>query len=304
MIRKTSVEEISTGSHATALRFADAHLKTGVRLRYAESGAAAGHPIILLHGYTDSWFSFSRALPYFDPSDHVFALDQRGHGNSERPASGYTFPDFAADVIAFMDAKGITRATLVGHSMGSFVAQQVALTAPERLERLVLIGSATTLRNGAVLEFQQAVEKLAEPVPAEFAREFQVSTVYQPLPDEFMDRAVAESRRLPARTWRAVLAGLLAGDCKTRLGNIRTSALILWGDRDNFFLRAEQDTLAATLPNAVLKVYPETGHALHWEWPEQFAQDLKDFITRGDAAAAPASEQHHGLLLRRNRRLR
>ena len=157
-------EEISTGSHAPSLRFADVRLTTGVRLRYAEQGNPDGHPLILLHGYTDSWFSFSRALPYFDPSYHVYLLDQRGHGDSERPASGYTFPDFAADVIAFMDAKGITRATLVGHSMGSLVAQGVALAAPERVERLVLIGSATTVRNEAVLEFQQAVEKLVEPV--------------------------------------------------------------------------------------------------------------------------------------------
>src|SRR5215813_5937014 len=136
------IEEFSTGSPSPSLQFADARLSTGVRLRYAESGDPAGHPIILLHGYTDSWFSFSRALPYFDPSHHVYILDQRGHGDSDRPASGYTFSDFAADVIAFMEAKGIKRATLVGHSMGSIVAQGVALLAPERVERLVLIGSA------------------------------------------------------------------------------------------------------------------------------------------------------------------
>jgi non-heme chloroperoxidase len=290
---RAKIEEISISRNAPPLRFADARLKTGVRLRYAESGDPVGHPIILLHGYTDSWFSFSRVLPILDQSYHVYILDQRGHGDSERPRSGYTFPDFAADVIAFMDAKGIMRATLVGHSMGSFVAQGVALAAPERVERLVLIGSATTVRNQTVLEFQEAVENLGEPVPAEFAREFQVSTVHQPLPNEFMDRVVTESRKLPARVWKAVLAGMLAGDYKARLGDIRTPALIVWGDRDTFFLRAEEDALAATLPNAVLKVYPETGHCPNWERPEQFAQDLKEFITRTETSAAPASGHHH-----------
>jgi pimeloyl-ACP methyl ester carboxylesterase len=287
------VEENSTGSPTPSMRFADARLTTGVRLRYAESGDPAGHPIILLHGYTDSWFSFSRTLPHFDPSWRVYILDQRGHGDSERPAGGYTFPDFAADVIAFMDAKGIKRATVVGHSMGSLVAQHVAVAAPERVERLVLIGSATTVRNEGVLEFQKAVEKLAEPVSAEFAREFQASTVHQPLPDEFMDRVVAESQRVPARVWKAVMAGMLAGDCKTELGRIQTPTLIVWGDRDAFFSRAEQDSLAAALPNAVLKVYPETGHCPNWERPEQFAQDLKDFISRAETSAAPASGHHH-----------
>jgi len=177
--------------------------------------------------------------------------------------------------------------------MGSIVAQGVALLAPERVERLVLIGSATTVRNQAVLEFQRAVEKLVDPVPEEFARDFQVSCVHQPVPNEFMDRIVAQSRKAPARVWRAVMAGMLAGDYKTRLDSIRTPTLIVWGDRDAFFLRAEQDSLAATLPNAVLKVYPETGHCPNWERPEQFAQDLKEFINRTETPAAPASAHHH-----------
>src|SRR5215510_6495606 len=118
-----------------------------------------------------------------------------------------------------MDAKGIQRATLVGHSMGSIVAQGVALAAPERVERLVLVGSATTVRAEAVVEFRQAVEKLSDPVPEEFAREFQLSCVHHPVPNEFMDRIVAQSRKAPARVWKAVMEGMLAGDYKARLGD-------------------------------------------------------------------------------------
>jgi pimeloyl-ACP methyl ester carboxylesterase len=290
---QADVEELSTGSHTASLRVADVRLTTGVRLRYAEGGDPEGRPVILLHGYTDSGFTFSRALPHFDPSWRVYIPDQRGHGDSERPAGGYTFPDFVADVIAFMDAKGIRRATLVGHSMGSIVAQGVALAAPERIDRLVLVGSATTVRNEVVEEFRQAVEKLSDPVPEEFAREFQVSCVHHPVPNEFMDRIVAQSRKAPARVWKAVVAGMLAGDYKARLSDIRTPTLIIWGDRDAFFLRAEQDSLAAALPNAVLKVYPETGHCPNWERPEQFAQDLKDFINSAETSAAPSSGHHH-----------
>jgi non-heme chloroperoxidase len=133
--------------HMLPLRLADAHLTTGVRLHYAEQGDIAAHPLILLHGYTDLWVSFSAVLPALAATYHAYALDQRGHGDSDRPASGYTMPDFAADVVAFMAAMGLTRATLVGHSMGSFVAQQVALAAPECVARLVLIASATSARH-------------------------------------------------------------------------------------------------------------------------------------------------------------
>ena len=137
----------STGHNTSTTRFADARLSTGVRLRYAESGDTSAHPVILLHGYSDSWFSFSRVLPSLAAGHHVYALDQRGHGDSERPAGGYSLRDLAADVIAFMDAEGLERAALVGHCMGSFVAQQAALAAPERVTHLVLISSATSPRS-------------------------------------------------------------------------------------------------------------------------------------------------------------
>jgi pimeloyl-ACP methyl ester carboxylesterase len=265
---------------ATALRFADAHLSTGVRLRYAVYGDPAGPPVILLHGYSDSWFSFSRVLPLLPARYHVVALDQRGHGDADRPARGYTIRDLAADVLACMDVLALTRATVVGHSMGSFVAQQVAHAAPERVAGLVLIGSATTPRQiVGIHELQQAVDALTDPVPTAFVREFQTSTVAQPLPADFMERVVADSHKLPARVWRAVMAGMLATDRLTGLGDRPLPTLICWGERDTYCPRAEQAALVAQLPDAVFKVYPETGHALHWERPGQFVRDLADFLT-------------------------
>jgi pimeloyl-ACP methyl ester carboxylesterase len=120
-------------------RFADVRLSTGVRLRYLEQGDPAGRPVILLHGLTDSWFSFSRVLPGISKAHRVYALDLRGHGDSDRPAAGYAPREMAADVIAFMDALGLRRATLVGHSMGSFVVYRETGHAPhwERPEEVV-----------------------------------------------------------------------------------------------------------------------------------------------------------------------
>jgi pimeloyl-ACP methyl ester carboxylesterase len=100
------------------------------RLRWAEQGSPDGEPIIMLHGLTDSWQSFSRVLPELPSRYRVLVPDQRGHGGSERPAVGYAPEDFATDVLAFMDAVGVERAALVGHSMGSFVAQAVARPRP------------------------------------------------------------------------------------------------------------------------------------------------------------------------------
>lgn len=260
------------------IRFGKQLLSTGVELRYAEQGDPAGPVLLCLHGYTDSWFSFQRVLELLPPSYHVFALDQRGHGDSERPETGYGMADFARDAVAFMEAQGIDRATVIGHSMGSFIAQQVALLAAERVERLVLIGSATVASNPGLVELQQAVHTLTDPVDRQFVYEFQASTIYAPVPEAFLKRVVAESMKLPARVWQAAADGLLAVDGTVDLKQIVAPTLVLWGEQDGVFPRSEQEALAAAIPNATLKLYAETGHALHWERPQQFVADLLAFI--------------------------
>ena len=261
------------------LTFGEVQLPGGVRLHYAEQGEPDGEPVILLHGYSDSWFSWSRVLPLFPASWRVYALDQRGHGESDRPLSGYAMRDLGADVLAFMDAKGIRRATVVGHSLGGFVAQQVAIQAPDRIERLVIVASGPDVRmvNG-VAELEAAVLGLADPVPVEFIREFQASTIHVPVPPEFYERVVAESTKLPARVWHALLKGMVDAT-PADLSAARFPTLLLWGDKDAVFPRATQDDLQARIPGARLLVFPETGHAVHWERPEQFAEDLRDFVS-------------------------
>jgi non-heme chloroperoxidase len=102
--------------------------------------------LLILHGVTDSWRSFERVLPHLPQSIHAFALTQWGHGDADRPLTGYGFHDFAADVAAFVDTLQLGRAIIVGHSMGSGVAQRVALDYPDRVLRLVLLGSFADLR--------------------------------------------------------------------------------------------------------------------------------------------------------------
>ena len=264
-----------------ALRFSEVQLKTGVRLRYAEQGNPNGEPVILLHGYGDSWVSYTRILPLMDQKYHVYVPDQRGHGESDRPASGYTFPDFAADVLAFMDAKGLKQATIVGHSMGSFVAQHVATAAPERVSKLVLVGTATSVHNNVVLELQREVGGLSDPVSPKFVREFQTSVVSKPVPDEFMDQVIQASLKLPARSWKDVMAGMLASPTKVDFGRVTAPTLIVWGDKETVFPdRSDQEALRKAIPKATLKVYEETGHCPNWEKPKRFVKDLEAFLAK------------------------
>jgi pimeloyl-ACP methyl ester carboxylesterase len=140
------------------------------------------------------------------------------------------------------------------------------------------MASFTTLRgNPQLAELSDAVSSLTDPVDPGFVREFQMSTLAQPVPRVFFDTVVRESLKLPARVWRAVLRGLLDADFSRDLGRIKAPTLIVWGDQDTLFLRGEQEALAAAIPGSRLSVYPGAGHALHWENPRRFAADLTAF---------------------------
>jgi non-heme chloroperoxidase len=268
------------------VHFATTRLSTGPRLHYAEQGDPTGEAIIFLHGYVDSWFAFNRVLPLLPPEYHAFAFDQRGHGDSERPECCYRVDDFAADVEAFMNAVGVEEGTLVGDSSGGMIAQRVALSYPRCVSRLVLIGSPTTLLNNeAVIEKGQEILVLNDPVPPEFVREFHLSVIHHPVPEEFLSTALSESMRVPAHVWRDYYEGVvLTVDDTARLGEISVPTLILWGERDSILAREEQERRAVAIPNATLRVYPDTGHAVTWERPEWVVRDLKAFMRGGRPA--------------------
>lgn len=263
------------------LRFASTVLGTGPKVHYAEQGHPDGEAIVLVHGWPHSWYSFSPVLAMLPARYHAVAFDQRGFGNSERPACCYGIDDLAADLVVFLDAVGLRRASLVGHSLGSFIARRVAETRPERVARLALISSAVTAANKVLVAAQASLRTLQNPVPPEVARQFQASTAYRPLPEAFLERLVAESRKLPARLWREVLDGVLAFDDAADLDRITAPTLVIWGEHDARFPREEQERLVAAIPDARLLVYPQTGHSPNWERPERVARDLDAFMRAG-----------------------
>jgi non-heme chloroperoxidase len=257
-------------------------LSTGVRLPYVEQGDPAGVPVLMLHGYTDSWRSFELMLPHLPPRVRAIAVTQRGHGDADRPATGYRPEDFVSDVAAFMDALELPAAVLVGHSGGSYTAQRFAIEHPERTLGIALVGAFRALSGKPELhELWQAVAELSDPVDPDFVREFQESTATQPVPAEFMEAVIADSRKVPARVWQATLRGLLDAEAPTETGTITAPTLILWGDRDALCTRRDQEALVAAISGARLVVFQGTGHAVHWEQPERVAAELAAFVGTG-----------------------
>jgi non-heme chloroperoxidase len=256
-------------------------LSTGVTLPYVEQGDPSGVPVLLLHGYTDSWRSFEQTLAQLPESIHAIAPSQRGHGDADRPATGYLAQDFAADAVALIDALELGPAVVAGTSMGSWVAQRAAIDYPEHVRGLVLMGSFGPAReNSAVLALWEAVSTLEDPVATGFVRDFQDSATARPLAEARLDMFVAESLKLPARVWKATCERFLEIDWSDELSGIDAPTLLVWGDQDTYATRGEQEVLAGAISDARLLVYRGAGHAMHWEEPERFAADLSAFAHR------------------------
>ncbi|MDC0667064.1 alpha/beta fold hydrolase [Nannocystis radixulma] len=263
-------------------------LSTGIEMAYHELGDPDGDVVIFLHGYTDTSRSFmptATALLDLDDDFHVFVLDQRGHGGSSMPPAAdcaaapedcFAPADMAADVIAFMDAKGIDHAAIVGHSMGSFVAQELGLSHPQRVDKLVLIGTAAGVAGNVVL--QDYI--LAEPVEGSWKDGFvaqgldfpedvyaldpldadadaqawiEGAWVVDPAADpDFVAAIVPETAATRMGTWIGVARALLQTDNTARLQDLEVPTLILWATQDGFFYDdPHQQALRAALDVAV-----------------------------------------------------
>ena len=237
-------------------------LSTGVSLQYVEQGKANGTPVIFLHGITDSWRSFELVLPELPANMHAFAISQRGHGDSERPERGYTMTDFSNDLAAFISELKLGKAIVVGHSMSGMIVQQFAIDHPEMVKGIVIIDSAPSFRNTPGMpEFVKQVGQLTDPVDPAFADEFQKSTLAKPIDPDYYTTVVKEGLKVPARVWKAAFEGLMHADYAKQLKHINAPVLILWGEKDSFCSRADQDIFVRELKQSRFIIYP--GEPLH-----------------------------------------
>ena len=272
-----------TASAQDGLTTAFVKVETGMTLQYVVQGDPKGSVIVLLHGAGDSWHSWELVLPHLPKTYRTYAVTLRGHGLSDHPAKGYARSDFAADVTSLLKKLDLRDITLVGHSLGSFVAQVVAQNDVEgRIARLVLVGSGPGASRdpNSPSALSTYFASVREPIDYEFARDFQAGTAFTPLPPAFLEMMIAEVQRVPAAMFHELARNVADPDHLAKLARIKAKTLLLWGERDSMFSKADQDGLLRIIPGSRLIAYPETGHALHWEYPERFAKDLSAFMTK------------------------
>lgn len=256
-------------------------LADGVRLAVHEQGA--GTPVVLLHAWGETHRSFDRLVDLLPAELRLLVPDQRGVGESDKPPAGYGLEECAADVIGVMDGMGLAAACVVGTSSGGYVAQQVALSYPSRVLRLVLVGAPRSL--AGLDPFGEALRSFHDPVTlVDIAALNDALRVPISVPRGFLEVQDAAALTIPRHVWMASYRGLVEAAAPSEVGSIRVPTLVISGAEDDLIPPSETAALAASIPGSRRRVYAETGHFVLWQRPERVAQDIVWFLREsGDA---------------------
>ncbi len=257
-------------------------LSNEIGISYFEKGSSTGIPLILLHGLADSWRIFELLISYFPDSVHIYALSQRGHGDSSRPSHGYSTKDFEEDLRLFMEALNIPQAIIVGASSGGFPARNFAINYPERTLGLVLIGSPATLQNSPAAHevWKNTLSKLTDPIDKDIVESFAKSSFFGDIPQERIEKVIQENLKVPARVWRSTTAGIMQEAFPAKLNCIKSPTLIIWGKQDHLLTRKSQEELSKVIADSKLVQLKNVGHMLYFEDPEGVATNILLFIEK------------------------
>jgi pimeloyl-ACP methyl ester carboxylesterase len=265
-------------------------LPDGVTLAYIDTGNPTGPPVVLIHGYTDNARDWVPVLPYLSKRFRLILVDIRGHGKSSKPECCYTRLDFAYDIKLLLDALSIRQADVVGHSLGSIIAQTFAEYWPERTGRVVLISSTGGRPPGstapAQFDYAAEIRKLKDPIDPDSP--FMIAWWDSPTPvdPEFIRRQRRDSAAIPLGVWLAVLDEALPSatayiDLQSTLPRLKAPTLLIWGSKDPIMEEPVRKTLEEALPGAKVKIFEGLGHNPFWENPAAVAPVINAFLGAG-----------------------
>lgn len=215
---------------------------------------------------------------------HLVVPDQRGVGDSTKPADGYSLTDAARDVVALLDVLGIETCWLVGTSSGGYLAQHIAVDHSDRLCGMVLVGSPSNLQKPLPVPLVEVLSSFHDPVTREDMDALNGALpLHSPVPDSFIEDQMAAALTIPKHVWRATIEGLFEAVPPIERGSIEVPTLILWGAEEDVLPADQADDLRAAIDGSRLVTYEGAGHLVLWEQPERVARDIVDFIMTSSA---------------------
>lgn len=296
---------VDWGGGVTLVQPSEGEVKVnGLRLHYFEWKGRGKRPLVLMHGLRDYAYYWQDAANRLLDEFHIFAPDQRGHGESEQAPGGYLVWALASDLAGFVEAMGLGRFDLVGLSLGSRVSMAYARENSLRLRHLVLADMGPQMARVGAVGLKQDMTSKAERPPSSFtledARKFYRGQ-WPSLDDASIGRLIQNSL-VKGDDPSSVAADLGAGSMYSnaydrRLADVTTKAAIpeiafLWesltcvkcpalvcrGEESPILDDEIASRMVRALPDGRLYVFRETGHSLPRLQPERFSAMVRGFL--------------------------
>lgn len=260
----------------------------GIELNVQVPGG--GQPLVLLHGQGGNINMWQPEIDHFSRSFQTIAIDSRGHGRSDKPAS-FTLDDHVDDVLGVMDALGFSTVHLMGISMGSYIAQAVATREPHRVSKLVLIVPKAQGKTSSIARFLAKHAEEVEGKTPEEVQEFVRANIFAPTTGPEVRNANAafiqeqEQAGLMLNPEQTLAASRALGgraqegfDFRPLLPRVTARTLVISGRHDPLNPPEEGQEIASLIPGARFVVMERSGHIPNREEPEHFLALVDAFL--------------------------
>jgi pimeloyl-ACP methyl ester carboxylesterase len=284
---------MSTHETATTARNHTVEGRNGVRYFYRRFGGPAAAdtvPLVLLHHFRANIDGWDPALvDSLAAGREVVLVDNVGVG-ATTGTTPHTVTEMAHGALAFVDALGLTSVDVLGFSLGGYVAQEIALIRPRLVRRLVLAGTGPMGgrdMHGFADEIMDVIRRGERTADGQIHMFFPHTETGRAKGREFVARVGARTadRDTPTRppTWSAQLDAITAWGVPdlsrlARLSGIRTPTFVANGDHDLVVPTPNTHILGGLLPDARVRIYPDAGHGFLFQYPDEFAGDVADFL--------------------------
>jgi 2-hydroxy-6-oxonona-2,4-dienedioate hydrolase len=252
----------------------------GAKINYVESGDTSKPTVILLHGLGGSLANWQLNIPAFAQNYHVIALDQVGFGKSDKPFLKYRVGTYVDFLDKFMSELKIEKASMVGNSMGGWVAGLMAIKYPNRVEKIVLADAAGIVpANYSESDVYQLNNSTRDEIRANMKRIFAnpVLQTNEALVDQFMMARIAAN---DGYTINSIIDSIRRREdyLNDRLGEIKKPTLIIWGKQDGLLPVADAYTYNKGIAGSELAVFDGCGHAPQFEKATDFNKAVSAFL--------------------------
>ena len=240
-----------------------------------------GRPVILLHGWLESWGLWQETMDFLGDSYRTYAIDFWGFGESDKKRESFTVPDFVILVNDFMEQLGIKHAPLVGHSMGGTVSLSVAIHHPQRVSKIVVIGSPIEGSSLSVLLKLASIRTIANLVYRMMAALKIGIRLAAPIitrESQWPAMIYRDLNQVTLESFLLSISSLRQTDLTPQLAPIYQPVMGMYGDRDVIVNPNQWNLLDANLQRVRIERFRRAGHFIMLDEPHQFKTVLKEYL--------------------------